>query len=113
MNPIPPPPGEQITPEIFNHMVELAALELSGEEAEYLRKQLNNQLRAIDELAQIPLPKDTPLAAHGVSYPHERSQPLRPDLWQPDPNVRDILNQAPQFEDGYIIVPEIPHQELD
>lgn len=113
MNPVPTSAGEQITPEIFNHMVELAALELTGDEAEYLRKQLNNQLRAIDELAQIPLPEDTPLAAHGVSYPRERSQPLRPDLWQPYPDVGDILKQAPQFEDGYIIVPEIPHQELD
>ncbi|GAB4400205.1 MAG: hypothetical protein OHK0052_23860 [Anaerolineales bacterium] len=113
MNPVTAPAGEQITPEVFNHMVELAALELTGDEAEYLRQQLNNQLRAIEELAQIPLPEDTPLAAHGVSYPRERAQPLRPDLWQPYPDVRDILAQTPQLEDGYIIVPEIPHQELD
>ena len=47
--------SDPITPEIFAHLVDLAALELSPEEAEYLRRQLNNQLKAIHELEAIPL----------------------------------------------------------
>ena len=39
--------AEEITAEIFDHLVELAALELEAKEAEYLRAQLNSQLKAI------------------------------------------------------------------
>jgi aspartyl-tRNA(Asn)/glutamyl-tRNA(Gln) amidotransferase subunit C len=103
---------EMITPEIFDHLVQLAALELSAEEAEYLRKELNNQLRAIRDLEAIPLAKDTPITLHGVTYTPETTPPMRSDDWKPDPTGKDILPQAPQSKDGYIIVPEIPHTDL-
>jgi hypothetical protein len=38
--------NQPITQELFDHLVGLAALELSPQEAEYLRKELNNQLMA-------------------------------------------------------------------
>ncbi len=57
---------EPITPELFNHLVRLAVLELPPEEAEYLRRQLNNQLKAVHELETIPLDPDTPITSHGV-----------------------------------------------
>jgi len=34
--------SEGISPAIFDHLVELAALELAPDEAEYLRRELNN-----------------------------------------------------------------------
>ena len=104
---------DEITSEIFNHLVDLAALELTPEEGEYLRGQLNNQLRAIDELAAIPLPDDIPLAAHGVTYTQQNSQGLRPDIWQPFPDSVDIIGQVPEVDDGYIVVPDIPHTTLE
>lgn len=104
--------SEQITPEIFNHLVELAALELTPDEAEYLRKQLNNQLKAIDDLAQVPLDPTTPVASHGVPYTPATSAPVRLDEWHPHPNPARLLAGAPETDDGYIIVPEIPHQDL-
>ena len=55
--------SELISPETFAHLVDLAALELSPEEGEYIRGQLNNQLKAINELAAIPL--DPPIPATG------------------------------------------------
>ena len=103
---------EQITPELFDHLIQLAALELTREEAEYLHRQLNEQLKSIDELLSIPVDPDTPLAVHGVSYSLGISQPSRADEWQPELNPEEILRQAPETEDGYIIVPEIPHTEL-
>jgi aspartyl-tRNA(Asn)/glutamyl-tRNA(Gln) amidotransferase subunit C len=103
---------EMITPEIFDHLVQLAALELSAEEAEYLRKELNNQLKAIRDLEAIPLAKDTPITLHGVTYTPETTPPTRGDEWKLDPSGKDILPQAPQSKDGYIIVPEIPHTDL-
>jgi aspartyl/glutamyl-tRNA(Asn/Gln) amidotransferase C subunit len=104
--------SEQITPEIFNHLVELAALELTPDEAEYLRKQLNNQLKAIDDLAQVPLDPTTPVASHGVPYTSATSAPVRLDEWRPHPNPVRLLAGAPETDEGYIIVPEIPHQDL-
>ncbi|MGB9673698.1 MAG: Asp-tRNA(Asn)/Glu-tRNA(Gln) amidotransferase subunit GatC [Anaerolineales bacterium] len=104
---------EIITPEIFAHLVTLAALELDTQESEYLRLQLNNQLKAIHELVAIPLDPNIPPALHGVHYTAEIRPPIREDDWQPSPFVEDILSQAPQIEDRYIIVPDIPHQDLE
>lgn len=104
---------EPITPELFEHLVQLAALELSQEEAAYLREQLNNQLKAIHELEAIPVEVDTPATSHGVPYTSETRPPPRPDDWLLCPNPEDILAQAPETEDGYIVVPDIPHIELE
>ncbi len=104
---------DEITREVFDHLVLLAALELSPEEAEYLRGELNNQLKAIHELEAIPLDPGTPIASHGVPYTPEITPPIRADEWTPYPSPQDILAQAPEADEGYIIVPEIPHTELE
>jgi aspartyl/glutamyl-tRNA(Asn/Gln) amidotransferase C subunit len=105
--------SDQITPEVFDHLEVLAALELSPEEAEYLRGQLNNQLKAIHELEAIPLDPNTPITSHGVPYTPEITPEIRPDQWIPFPDPDAILEQAPETEDRYIVVPEIPHTELE
>ncbi len=105
--------AEQISPDLFNHLVELAALELSPEEAEYLRDQMNKQLKSIEELAAIPIPEGTPSAAHGVPFPAELRAALRKDTQVQAPEAADIRDGAPQTSDGYFVVPEIPHQDLD
>jgi aspartyl-tRNA(Asn)/glutamyl-tRNA(Gln) amidotransferase subunit C len=105
--------ADEITPELFERLAELAALELGPDESEYLRGQLNSQLKAINELARIPVAAGIPPAAHGITYTPD----LRPALRADDP-VRDldlaarILAQAPESDDGYFVVPEIPHTEL-
>jgi aspartyl/glutamyl-tRNA(Asn/Gln) amidotransferase C subunit len=104
---------EQIDPRTFDHLVSLAALELDADESEYLRRELNNQLNVIDEMAAIPLRGDEIPAARGVPYPPETTPPLRGDDTQPDVPPADILGQAPQADGGYIIVPDIPHTDLE
>jgi Asp-tRNAAsn/Glu-tRNAGln amidotransferase C subunit len=104
---------EQISPETFAHLVELAALDLDATQAEYLRGELNNQLKAISELAAIPLDEDVPLSSHGVPYTPEISPELRQDDWKPYPNPAEIIAQAPEVDEGYIIVPDIPHTTLE
>ena len=104
--------SEQITVEVFNHLVELAALELDAEQAEYLRQQLNNQLKAIHELETIPIGEDVPISLHGVPYENAGSAKPREDAWQKYPDPEAILEQAPQVEDRYIVVPDIPHTSL-
>jgi aspartyl-tRNA(Asn)/glutamyl-tRNA(Gln) amidotransferase subunit C len=104
---------EAITPEIFEHLSQLAALELDPSEAEYLRKQLNNQLRSVQELVDIQLDPSVATTSHGVPYTPSITPALRSDEWIPDPSPPEILDQAPEVEDGYIIVPEILHEELE
>jgi len=104
---------DEITPELFEHLVELAAFAFNPEEAEYLRRELNNQLNAIHQLEAVPLDEEVPLASHGVPYTPKASPSLRADAWQPFEDTDQILEQAPQVEDRYFIVPDIPHTELD
>jgi aspartyl/glutamyl-tRNA(Asn/Gln) amidotransferase C subunit len=104
---------EEITIDIFNHLVSLAALELDEKQAVYLRRELNQQLKAIHELEAIPLDADLKITPHGIPYTLETSPDLREDTWLPHPNPDEILAQAPQVEDHYIIVPDIPHEKLD
>ena len=105
--------SDPISPEVFNHLVQLAALELEPAEAEYLRRQLNNQLKAIDELEAIQLDETLPVTTHGVPYTPEITPSIRPDEWIACLNPDEILAQAPKTEDRYVVVPEIPHTELD
>ncbi len=102
-----------IDPETFTHLVELAALELDAAEAEYIRNQLNNQLKAIKELEAIPLDDSTRLTSHGVPYTPQISPALRKDEWIPCLDADAILAQAPETEDRYIVVPDIPHTTLE
>jgi aspartyl/glutamyl-tRNA(Asn/Gln) amidotransferase C subunit len=104
---------EPINPELFDHLVELAALELSEKESEYLRAELNKQIKSIRELETIPLEQETKITSHGVPYTSEISPPIREDIWQPNQDVEKILEQAPEVEHRYIIVPDIPHTDLE
>lgn len=105
--------SDPITPEVFAHLVHLAALELSAEEGEYVRQQLNNQLKAIRELEAIPLEAGLTVTSHGVPYTVETSPAPRADEWLPYPDGAELLAQVPQLEDRYIIVPDIPHTTLE
>lgn len=105
--------SELIDPETFAHLVELAALELDSKESEYLRSQLNNQLKSIQQLVAIPIDPDTPINLHGVEYSLEASPALRADKWQAFDNGAGILSQVPELDENYIIVPDIPHDKLD
>lgn len=103
---------ESITPELFAYLAKLAAFELPFEEAEYLRAQLNNQLNSVRELEAIPLEESIEISLYGVPFTPEISSKPRNDDWQPFPDASEILAQAPEVEDGYFVVPEIPHTEL-
>jgi aspartyl-tRNA(Asn)/glutamyl-tRNA(Gln) amidotransferase subunit C len=104
---------EYIDSATFDHLVGLAALELDAEQAEYLRRELNHQLDAIRELEAIPLPDNLNITAHGVPYPPQTSQSPRIDEPHPWAQPDAILDQAPQIEDGQVVVPDIPHTTLD
>jgi len=104
---------QTITVEIFNHLVDLAAFELSPEEGEYLRKELNEQLRSIRELESIEVSEEIPITSHGVPYSAAILPPLREDIIEKCPEADDILDQAPEVEERYIVVPDIPSEALE
>jgi len=105
--------AEKISKTDFQRLAELASLELPEEEAEYLRNELNNQMVSIEVLESIPIDADIGTAAHGVPYTDANSPQPREDVSHQDPHREDLLDQAPELEDGYIVVPDISHQELD
>lgn len=104
--------AEDITRELFAHLVELAAFELPEGEAEYLRAEMNKQLESIRELEAIQIAEEVPITSHGVSYLPAISSPPSEDNVQSFPHPERILAQAPESEEGYFVVPDIPHMEL-
>lgn len=105
--------AQAITVEIFKHLVDLAAFELPPEEEEYLRKELNEQLRAIRRLEAIEVSEDIPITSHGVPYSVAIMPSLREDIIEICPEADDILDQAPEVEERYIVVPDIPSEALE
>jgi len=104
---------DEIRPEVFEHLVDLAAFAFDPKEAEYLRGELNSQLRAIHQLETVHLDDTVLPASHGVPYTDQSSPPLREDKWVRCDNPEEILAQAPQMDDGYFIVPDKPPTKLD
>lgn len=104
---------QPITPAVFKRLVELAALELEQGEAEYLRRELNQQLQAIRDLEAIELSPELEITSHGVPYSPDIRPDLRPDTDRPATFADAILEQAPEVEDRYLVVPDIPHTELE
>ncbi|MGH2628490.1 MAG: Asp-tRNA(Asn)/Glu-tRNA(Gln) amidotransferase subunit GatC [Anaerolineales bacterium] len=103
----------EISEETFRHLVDLAALELSAEEAAYLRRELNSQLRAIADLESIALPEGTPITSHGIPYPPQVRPELRADEVEPCPEADEILEQAPERDGRYLVVPDQPATDLE
>lgn len=103
---------ERIDPELFSHLVDLAALQLTQKESDYLRAELNKQLQAIDELVAIPLEEGAAVTSHGVPYPPEIRPEIRADKSILCEEADDILAQAPKIEDRYFVVPDIPRETL-
>ncbi len=102
----------KISPELFEHLVGLAAIALDPTQSEYLRSELNKQLNVIEELRAIPIDESVPLASHGVVINAQNMPALRPDEKRPSDHAGRIIAQSPESEDGYFVVPEIPHEDI-
>ncbi|MCZ7553630.1 MAG: hypothetical protein M5U05_13760 [Anaerolineales bacterium] len=59
--------NQEINQEFFDHLVQLAELQLEPEEAEYMHEQLNKQLQSVAVLQSIPV--DPGHAARGPQHP--------------------------------------------
>ncbi len=97
---------EAISRELFDHLVHLAQLDMTPEEAEYLRRELNRQLEAVRKLEAIPLQEDVPITAHGIPYLPQDRPALREDQPQTFPEARRLVELAPDAREGYFVVPD-------
>lgn len=104
---------EAITPEIFYKLVGLASLDVGEEEGEYLRRELNNQLSSVAELEAIPLDENVKVSSHGVEYLKENTPGMRKDEVSSTKDPGKIVEGAPESEDGYFVVPNIPLEGLE
>ncbi|MEL7627002.1 MAG: aspartyl/glutamyl-tRNA amidotransferase subunit C [Anaerolineaceae bacterium] len=95
---------KRISPELFEKLVGLAALELTAEESTYLFEEMNHQLASVEALSQIPLPEDVEPSLHGLE---PKGLPPRPDEWKPFAHPEAIIALAPETEDGMIVVPDV------
>lgn len=98
--------------QVFAHLVELAQFELEEGEAEYLRAELNGQMKAIRQLEAIEVDDDVPITSHGVPYAGGVRPEIRDDIPRPSERADEILDGAPETDDRYIVVPDIPREEL-
>lgn len=103
---------EVITKTMFEDLVQTAMIELSPEEKEEIRAELNEQMKIIRELETIPLEGDLKPVVHGNPFPPEIRGELREDIVVPFDNVAGIMAQAPRTKDGYVVSPDVPHQKL-
>lgn len=104
---------DAISLEVFDHLVSLAQFELSADEADYLRRELNGQMESIRQLGAIELDDELPIASHGVPYAQDIRPPIRKDEIEASTLADAIVQGAPQTEDRYIVVPDIPHEDLE
>ncbi|HWS22836.1 MAG TPA: hypothetical protein VN226_00170 [Anaerolineales bacterium] len=103
---------EEINRQVFDHLVSLAALKLTPQEAEYLRDQMNQQLQVIHEMEQIPIEEDLEISSHGVALTPSNSAGLREDEIDPHKSRLSLEKIAPDVKNNFIIVPEIPHHKI-
>ncbi len=81
---------------------ELARLEFSDEQVEKFTSQLGNILEYIEDLNELDTKKIKP-----TSYGLEISTPLREDEVNQTITVEEALQNAPQSEDGFFVVPKV------
>lgn len=104
---------EEISPQLFDHLVRLASLQLESSEADYLRSELNHQLQSIRELVSIHIPPAVEMTIHGIPYPPGQPDELREDIPALFDEVRELLNQAPDLVEDQFAVPDVPHTTLE
>lgn len=88
-----------ISADDVRHIARLARLDLSEQEVERFEAELSKILDYVAQLEEV----ETEAAAE----PEAPDSPLRPDAPEPWPDVAPLHEEAPDLEDGYVIVPRV------
>ena len=88
------------------HVAKLARLEFSPEEIEKYQQELNDILNYIDMLGEVDTAEVKPL-----SQVNDDTNNLREDTVRKSLTVEEALLNAPEAEDGAVIVPKVVGRE--
>lgn len=88
------------------HIAKLAELAVSEQELPKLVEQLGNIVNFVEELNQAPSGESAPPFQAGPAM-----TPLRPDEVDPVPLSRTPAEIAPEFVDGFFVVPRLGGME--
>ncbi len=92
----------KLTPEEVDHVALLGRLALNEEEKNKYMKQLEDILKYMDILSEVPTDDVDPMAG-----PIELYTPLREDIVMPSLSIDDSLANAPARAGDYFKVPKI------
>lgn len=95
-----------VTLQDVQHIAQLARLSVSESEAEGLVVQLNGILSHIDALSSVDTAGITPASGVGAG-----GTPLRQDNGNPVPLQNPVGSFAPEFRDGFFLVPRLATHE--
>ncbi len=84
------------------HVAKLARLEFSPEEIEKYQQELNDILNYIDMLGEVDAAEIQPLSQVNDDVNNLRDDEVRKSL-----TVEEALKNAPEAEDGAVIVPKV------
>ena len=88
------------------HVAKLAELQVAEPEVAALVKQLGGIVDFVDQLSKAEIPADTPEFSVGPA-----KVTLREDVVAPIPLERSPERMAPDWQDGFYVVPRLAHQE--
>ena len=88
------------------HVAQLAELQVADAEVAPLVQQLNGIVAFVAQLSEAEIPASTPEFAVGPSM-----VTLRDDVVAPQPLARSAERMAPDWQDGFYVVPRLAHQE--
>jgi len=94
--------GVRITTRDVLHVATLAELEVPAAEVEKLAAQLDRIVEYVAQLEQLGLSASAP-----AFLPGPDATPLRPDEVRPVPLARPPEELAPEFREGFFVVPKL------
>lgn len=91
----------KIGPEEVRHVARLAELEITDDELGHMAQDLEKIVTFVEQLASLPDGDHTPLVVGPTALR------LRADLVNPISMSRDASALAPEFEQGFFVVPRL------
>ncbi len=88
------------------HVAHLAELKVAEHEVGPLVSQLNGIVDFVAQLASAAIPEGTPEFTVGPTQ-----VAFRADVVAPEPLARSAERMAPDWQDGFYVVPRLAHQE--
>ncbi len=94
-----------ISKEEVKHIAQLARIKLSADQIEKYQRELSAILDFVGELSKVDTSNVEPIKQiTGLESVFRKDEPRK--LLESD-SPRDLINQAPEHQDGFVVVPEV------